>query len=135
MMSEAQKQDPNVDALIDAAMEEAPQALLAADDVPLLRTDELLAAIQGPALRLVLEARIEQIIKHGHDSESDQMLAITRLPQLAREQGAMAIDVLGHDDRRNIKVAIRRLARSAAINLAAIDRLLLIKEEGTGHVA
>jgi len=118
-------------ALVDHAVDEAAQTLFAAADVPLAQTDELLAAIQGPAVRAALEARIEQILKYGHDRAHDEMQAITRLPQLAREQFAMAIDVMGHDDRRNLAVARRRIARGIAIGLAAIDRLDMIKEEST----
>lgn len=128
---DANRKDPSIEELIDGAMEEAPQALIASP-APIARTDELLRAIQGPALRAVLDARIEQIVTHGHDAESDAFLAIDRLPRLAREQAQMALEVLGHDERRNIPVAKRRLARAAAMMMAAIDRLDMIKE-GAGQ--
>lgn len=136
-MSEAQPQDPNIDAMIAATLDAAPEGLpRLAMDFPMARVGELLAAIQGPALRAVLDARIEQIVKHGHDAEHDQMQPIGQLPKLARETAAMAMDTLGGDERRNIPVARRRLARAAAICMAAIDRLDMIKEEGSaGHVA
>lgn len=117
-------------AIVDQAVEEAGQTPFAAADVPIARTDELLAAIQGPAVRAALEARIDQIVRHGHDREHDEMLPITRLPQLAREQLSMALDVMGSDDRRNLAVARRRIARGVAIGLAAIDRLDMISKEG-----
>lgn len=117
-------------AIVNQAVEEAGQSLFAAADVPLARTDELLAAVQGPAIRAVLEARIEQIVRHGHDREHDEMLPITRLPQLAREQLSMALDTsLTAGERRDLRVARRRLARSAAMCLAAIDRLDMLTDK------
>lgn len=115
------------DAIVDDAMDEAAQSLFAAAHVPLARTPELLAAIQGRAVRAVLEARIEQIVKHGHDREHDAMLSIVRLPDLAIEVARIArsrIGVTGTD--RNLVAARRGLARAAAICLAAIDRLDMI---------
>jgi hypothetical protein len=72
-------------AIVDQAVEEAAQTLFSAADVPLARTDELLAAIQGPSLRAVLEFRVEQIVKHGYTAENDAMLPLLWLPRQATD--------------------------------------------------
>lgn len=127
-MDAAKANPPDVERLIDEVIaDEAPQAILRSCDTPIVALDELLAALKGPALQLVLDARVEQIAKHGHDREHDEMLAIDRLPRLAREMAGMANDLLGHDERRNLPVARRRLARCAALCMAAIDRIDMVK--------
>lgn len=128
MTDNQDKPDPDIEALIEETLEEAPQ-LLRGLDAPFSLLDELLAAIQGPAVRAALEARIEQIVKYGHDREHDSMLAIAQLPRLARDMTLSAIELLGPDERRNIEVAKKRIARAIAILLAAFDRLDSLKEE------
>lgn len=113
---------PGTHAIVDQAVEEAAQNLFAAADLPLARSGELLAALQGPAVRAVLEARIEQIVKHGHDATHDADLPIGWLPRHAREMMQMALDCL-HPVKPDLPVARRRVARAAALCLAAIDRI------------
>ena len=109
-------------ALVDQAVEEAAQSLFTAADVPLARSDEILAAIQGPAIRAVLEKRIEQIIKHGHTADGDFMMPLPRLGKEARDRLMMAGDCL-YGEKRNLVVARRRAAIAGALVLAFIDRI------------
>lgn len=113
---------PGTSPLVDQAINEAAQTLFSAVDVPLARSDEFLAAIQGPAVRAVLEARIEQIVKHGHTAEGDAWQPLGMLPREARDRLQMGCDCL-HGERRNLPVARRRFARAAALLLAAIDQI------------
>lgn len=120
-------------AIVDEAVEEAAQTIFSAADVPLARAGELLAAIQGPAMRAVMEMRIEQIVKHGHTAEGDRMLPISLLPDEARKMAAAACDlIVATGERRNLPVARKRLARAAALCMAAIDRLDVAMQGGQG---
>lgn len=124
---------PGTHALVDQAVEEAAQTLFDVADAPLARSDELLDAIQGPAVRAVLEARIGQILKQGHTRENDAMLSIVALPDKAIEMARIArsrIGVTGAD--RNLKAARKSLAAAAALCLAAIDRLDAVPEGEAG---
>lgn len=109
-------------ALVDQAVDHVSQDLFRSADVPLARSDELLAAIQGDAVRSVLAARIEQIFKHGHTPEHDFMLPIGWLGKEARDRLMMASDCL-YAEKRNLPVARRRAAAAAAMALAFIDRI------------
>jgi hypothetical protein len=114
------------------AMRHLRVASCAAADVPLARADELLAAIAGPAVRRVLEMRIEQIVKHGHSAENDETLPLLWLPKQARRDHAQIacdrIGVTGKD--RNLEAAEKSLARTAALCLAALDRIRRARERG-----
>jgi hypothetical protein len=114
-------------ALVEQAAEEAAQSLFSASDVPLARAEEILAAIQGAAVRSVLEARIEQIVKHGHTAQVDARQPLGMLPREAKDRLQMGCDCLG-GERRNLPVARRRFARAAALLLAAIDQIDLQME-------
>lgn len=110
--------------LVESALEDAAQTLFSVADVPLARTEEILSALRGPAVRSVLEVRVEQMVKHGHTAEHDAMLPIGWLPNEARQTILAATDVLcGIQERRDLKVGRRRLVKAAAMLLAAIDRL------------
>jgi hypothetical protein len=113
---------PGNRSIVQAGLDEARQTLFSAADVPLARTDELLAAVQGPAVRSVLEARIEQIVTHGHTLEQDSRLPIGLITREARDRLQMGCDCLA-PPRRNLPIARRRLARAAALLLAAIDQI------------
>ncbi|MES2138005.1 MAG: hypothetical protein V4502_13230 [Pseudomonadota bacterium] len=115
---------PSTSAIVDQAIEAVPQSLFSATGVPLAGQAEILAALTGPALRAVLDARVELRVKHGHSAEGDLMLAITALPKAAKDYAQMAVEAIGVTGRdRNLGLARRRLARSAALILAAIDRI------------
>lgn len=113
---------PGSRAIIQDGLDEAGQSLFSAADVPLARAEELRAAVAGNAVRAVLEARIEQIVKHGHSAEGDARLPLGILPREAKDRLQMGMDCL-HGERRNLPVARRRFARAAALLLAAIDQL------------
>jgi hypothetical protein len=119
-------------AIVDDALDEAAQTLFSAADVPLARAGELLAAISGPAVKAVLEARIEQIVKHGHSVEADAGLTLKYLPHNARSMILDASDLLD-GQHRNLVVGRRRLAKAAAMLLAAIDRVDLELAKGEGQ--
>lgn len=130
----ASQQGPKGDReIVDEALNHAAQSLFSAADVPLARAEELLAALTGSAVRAVLEARIEQIVKHGHDAASDAMLPLGMLPREAKDRLQMGCDCL-YGERRNLPVARRRFARAAALLLAAIDQidLQMRSEPGEG---
>ncbi|HVM38311.1 MAG TPA: hypothetical protein VM265_07995 [Sphingomicrobium sp.] len=111
-------------ALVDQAVDEAAQTLFGAADVPIARRGELLAALQGPAVRSVLELRLEQMVKHGHTLEGDLDLPIGWLANDARIRLQSALDVINAGpERRNLPVARRRVATAAALCLAALDVL------------
>jgi hypothetical protein len=115
---------PGTNAIVDAALDDVTQTLFTAADVPLMRSEELLAALQGPAMRSLMHMRIEQIVKHGHTAENDLMLPILWLPKQARDHAQIACERIGVTGRdRDLELAKRALARSAALCLAAIDRI------------
>ncbi|MGZ8286114.1 MAG: hypothetical protein ACXW27_08980 [Allosphingosinicella sp.] len=85
---------------------------------------ELAHAAAGPALQDVLRFRIDQIVVHGHDAEADSMMAIERLPLQAREFLIAAVEqITGVRGEQALPVARKNLARTAAMCLAAMDRL------------
>jgi hypothetical protein len=108
--------------VVQRGLDDARQTLFTAANVPLARIDELLAAVSGPALKAVLEMRIEQIVKHGHTAEADRMRPAGMLIKEAKERAQLASDVLW-GERQNLKVCRRRAATAAALLLAFIDRL------------
>jgi sugar phosphate isomerase/epimerase len=117
--------------LVEAALEEAPQALFgeAAAEASVEQLPSLIAALQGPAVRLALEMRLEQIVRHGHDAEADAMLPLDHLPRQARDRLVAAIEQISATaEKRNLPVAMKNLARTAALCLAAIDRIRPIVE-------
>jgi hypothetical protein len=119
--------------IVQDGLDEAVQSLFSAADVPLVRADELRAAVTGPALKSVLEIRIEQMVKHGHTLELDLDLPLGWLVNDALQRLRAALDVInGGPDRRNLKVARRRVATAAALLLAGIDVLdaTITAEEG-----
>jgi hypothetical protein len=86
--------------------------------------DEIDNAARGPAVRAAVDMRIEQIVKHGHDAEHDSMLPVDELPRLARQRLAAAIEqISGTGEKQNLPVARKNLARTAAMCMAAIDRI------------
>lgn len=74
------------------------------------------------ALSLVLEARREQIEKHGHDEAADDLKSPSQLAAIGRDYASYAVDNLHPGERQNIPVAIKRMARAAAMMIAAIER-------------
>src|SRR5688572_1972686 len=96
--------------------------------------DEIDNAIRGPAVRGAIDMRLEQLLKHGHDSEHDMMLPLDQLPRLARERAIMAIEqISGTGEKQNLPVARRNLLRAAAICLAAVDRLDVVMKAKEGE--
>lgn len=113
---------------IERALAAAREALLlehaALAQVPLVKADELLAALTGPAAEAVLAARFDQIVTRGHDAESDDMLPLCWLPKKAQEFAAISVDRLGGiDPQRNLVKGRQRLAETSALAMASIDRL------------
>ncbi len=119
--------------LLDAATEDGAQAVRTGPDFPPEKLPEILAAIQGPAVRAALEMRIGHFAR-GHDAEHDSFLPIEALPRLAREFGMAAIDQLtGTSEKQNLPVARKNLARMAAAALAGIDRLDMVLNRRGGN--
>lgn len=86
--------------------------------------DDVANAIRGPAVQAAIEARIEQVVRYGHDSEHDAMQPIGALPELARKELVMTAErISGLGERRQLAAARKSLARAAALCLAAMDRL------------
>jgi hypothetical protein len=112
--------EPGLQAL---AADAATQALNQ-PDAPVGQADMLVAAVTGEALRGTVRMRVEQIAKHGHTPDSDDMLPITLLAKGAQDMVGLAraaIGVTGRD--RNLDAAKKRLLRAAALCWAAFDRL------------
>jgi hypothetical protein len=103
-------------------LDQAAQSLFSAADVPLASAEELRALVTGPAVKAVLEARIAQVVKHGHTPANDAELPIKHLPANARSMIIDTLDLL-EGPRRNLVVAKRRLAKAAAMLIAAIERV------------
>jgi hypothetical protein len=101
---------PGTNAIVDAALDDVAQTLFTAADVPLACSEELLAALQGPAMRSLMHMRIEQIVKHGHTAENDLMLPLMWLPKQAKDHAQIACDRVGVTGR--IATSRRRSARS-----------------------
>lgn len=98
--------------------------------------DEVVKAIRSDAIQMAIDARMEQIVKHGHDSDHDSMQPIDALPRLAADYLCHARDqIMATGERRNLKVATRNLARCAAMCFAGIDRLkaAIAAEEAKGR--
>lgn len=112
-------------AIVDQAVEEGAQTIFSAADVPLARTDELTAAVQGPAARAVLEARIRHIVKNGHTAAADAELEPYRLLDKAVEMMRVARARCGVTDTNAASLggARKTAADACALGLAAIDRI------------
>jgi hypothetical protein len=112
------------EAIVETAIEDAPQSLFTAADVPLASVDELLAALQGPAVKALFEARIRHIVKHGHTSEHDDELPIGYLARKSHSILGMSFDLIdGISERRDLERAKHRIADALAVGLAGLDRL------------
>jgi hypothetical protein len=124
---------PGSRSIVQDGLDEATQSLFSAADVPLAKAEELRAAVTSPAVRAVLEMRIEQIVKHGHDAEADLMLPILWLPKQAHEYAQIAVESVGVTGRdRDLERACKCLARTAALSIAAIDRIRAAIERREG---
>lgn len=108
--------------LIDDALGDA-WPVLAASDAPFRFAPELVAALRGPAMRAVLEQRIEQIAKHGHTADSDGDLPLGWLPKEVSDYSVIARQCIADGPHRNLARGRRSLAKTAALCLAAIDRI------------
>jgi hypothetical protein len=106
--------------LLGPALEEAAQAIIR-DDVPLAAVPELRQAIQGAAMRAVLDARVSLFLK-GHTPENDEMLPIGWLPMEARQRLQRVHDELSADG-RDLAIVRDQLAETAAFAMAALDWL------------
>jgi hypothetical protein len=113
---------PGSQSIVQDGLDHAAQSLFSAADVPLARAEDLRSAVTSAAVRQVLEMRLEQIVKHGHTPERDAELAMRHLPANARSMIIDSMDLL-EGPHRNLVVAKRRLAKAAAMLIAAIDRV------------
>lgn len=115
-------------AIVDMAVEDAAQAVIQSD-IPLSLVPELLAALQGPAMRDVMARRVDQIARRGHLAENDDMLPIGWLPMEARCALERARDRLNGDN-RDLGEVRTQLIEAVALTLAGIDRLDRAMREG-----
>jgi hypothetical protein len=102
------------------AADAALQAL-GTTDAPISRADELAAAVTGAALRATVQARAEQIIKYEHTIETDAGLPVGFLASEALRRLQAARDVMAPGARRDLNVARRRVAATAALCWALLD--------------
>jgi hypothetical protein len=117
--------------LVDEALEETAAAVLRDSGAPIVRAEELLAALTGPAMRAIMEMRIEQIVKFGHTAETDVMHPITWLPKQTIDQAQMAHARIGVTEAgRNLPAAMKASARAGACAAASIDRVLMAIRAG-----
>ena len=86
------------------------------------------------AIDLIIERRIEQIVRFGHTPEKDRQLPRGTLPREAQRYLTHAIEDLhfGGGDPEARKRALRHLAQTGAIIIAAIERLKS-EETATGE--
>lgn len=109
---------------LDALGRDVALQALGESDAPIARADEIAAAVTGEALKATVMMRVEQIVKHGHDPKDDLMLPIVFLPNQAKLMAMAAHEaVMAGGDGRDLQLARRRLARTAALCWAAIDRI------------
>jgi hypothetical protein len=104
---------------------------LGSTDAPIGQADDLVAIVSGQALALTVQMRVEQVVKHGHTPDSDLMLPIGLLPTEVQNMAGLAraaIGITGSD--RNLDAGVKRLARTAALCWAAIDRILAAQAGG-----
>lgn len=90
-----------------------------------MRNERLLVALEelfGPSLQATLDARLEQV-KAGHDSEADDAQPTERLLAVADRYIVNTRELVGPGTYRNLPVAEKRIARAAAVLLAAYDRV------------
>ena len=115
---------PGAKRLVDEALDEGAQAIVNSA-APLARTDELVAAVQGPAVRAVLDARIRHIVKNGHTVEADVRLEPYQLLDKTVEKMRIARARVGVLDvtPESLAAARKALADGCALGLAAIDRI------------
>lgn len=120
---------------IDQGLEEAAQVVFsaAAHEGRLGQLEEVLHAVQGPAVRGTLEARVEQIVRYGHDAAADAARKPEGIARDGLEHIDRAIEIL-HEYRarggdRHLRTARKKLERGAAVMLAAIDRLIAEEAE------
>jgi hypothetical protein len=107
--------------IVATALEEAAQAIIQAD-VPLAMVEELIAAVQSPAVADVLKARVRLIVDHGHTAASDDFLPIGWLPMEARKAFEDARDLMNAEHRDLVEVRAK-MVEGIAFGLAALDRL------------
>lgn len=113
---------PGVFVDLDEASRDVAIQALAQSDAPIGDADDLVAIVTGPALKAVVLARVEQVAKHGHTPARDADLPIKHLPHHARSMIIDTVDLL-EGPHRNLVVARRRLAKAAAMLMAAVDRV------------
>lgn len=117
---------------VDQAVDEAAQ-ILVDGNAPLSRAAELLAALQGPAVRAVLEKRAEQIVSHGKSLQQDLEYPPCWLANNARARLQDAVDAINAAPaKRDLVLARRRTVAALAVGLAAVDVLdaLIAQQRG-----
>lgn len=83
----------------------------------------------APDLEAVLAALDEQEGKHGHSAASDAERPIAHFASAIVQRSIEAADVMRPGTHQNLHVAYRRLARDAALAIAAMRRIR-IEQEG-----
>lgn len=83
----------------------------------------LARALEGPGMRSIIAARIDQL-RMGHSAETDALLPLDYLPRQAKDFLMIATECIrGIDGKQDLPRARKKLSQSAALLLAAIDRL------------
>lgn len=78
------------------------------------------------ALEHVCEARADQISKYGHTPESDAQLPVRQLAAEVHDRAQGVLDELtGHPAPERLAIAYRRMIRTAALAIAAAERINL----------
>jgi hypothetical protein len=113
---------PGVFVDLDMASRDTAIQSLKESDARLFQADDMVALVTGPALKAIVAARVDQVAKHGHTPDRDADLPLKHLPHHARSMLLDTVDLL-EGPHRNLVVARRRLAKAAAMLMAAIDRV------------
>ena len=84
------------------------------------------ATLQGAAMAAIIAERREQL-RRGHDADADAMLPLDALPRAAGEYLRIAKECIqGIHGEQDLIRAQKKLAQSAALMMAAYDRLELV---------
>lgn len=91
---------------------------------PVLVSGAAARALNSAAIGAVLAERLAQVERFGHDPDGDVLLSLDDLPRKAWEYLQIGRDCIrATGEKRDLPRARKKLVQSAALILAALDRL------------
>jgi hypothetical protein len=79
--------------------------------------------LESPAVAAVLQERLAQAEKHGHDPLAEREQSPHRIAQIALDYSRIAHDRTVRGDRQHLEGARKKAVQAAALHLALIDVL------------